>query len=82
MQVMQQALEAFGSIDEAKLTAYLGSHAFKTVIGDVTFGKNGKCAAPRMIVAQFQNIKGNSPEQLRDPNSECRCRRRNFVPVN
>jgi branched-chain amino acid transport system substrate-binding protein len=70
MQVMQQAIEAAGSIDEAKLAVYFGSHTFKTVIGDVTFGKNGEWAAPRMIVTQFQNIKGNSLEQFKDPNSE------------
>ena len=41
-----------------------------TVIGDVAFGKDGEWAAPRMIVTQFQNIKGNSLEQFKDPNSE------------
>jgi branched-chain amino acid transport system substrate-binding protein len=70
MQVMQQVIEAAGSIDDANLAVYFGSHTFKTVIGDVTFGKNGEWAAPRMIVTQFQNIKGNSLEQFKDPNSE------------
>jgi branched-chain amino acid transport system substrate-binding protein len=70
MQVMQQAIEAVGSIDDAKLATHLASHTFNTVIGEVTFGKNGEWAAPRMIVTQFQNIKGNSLEQFKDPNSE------------
>lgn len=67
---MQQAIEGAGSIDDAKLAAWLGSHTFNTVIGDVTFGKDGEWAVPRMIVTQFQNIKGNSLEQFKDPNSE------------
>ena len=67
---MQQAIEASGSIDDATLAAYLGSHVFKTVIGDVAFGKDGEWAAPRMIVTQFQNIKSNSLDQFKDPNTE------------
>jgi branched-chain amino acid transport system substrate-binding protein len=70
MQVMQQAIEATASIDDAKLAAYFGSHKFGTVIGDVVFGKDGEWAAPRMIVTQFQNIKSNSLEQFKDPNTE------------
>ena len=67
---MQQAIEASRSIDDATLAAYLGSHVFKTVIGDVAFSKDGEWAAPRMIVTQFQNIKSNSLGQFKDPNSE------------
>ena len=70
MQVMQQAIEASASIDDSKLAAYISSHVFKTVIGDVAFSKDGEWAAPRMIVTQFQNIKGNSLDQFKDPNSE------------
>jgi branched-chain amino acid transport system substrate-binding protein len=70
MQVLQQAIQATGSIDDGKLADHARSNTFKTVIGDVTFGKNGEWAAPRMIVTQFQNIKGNSLEQFKDPNSE------------
>jgi len=70
MQVLQQAIQATGSIDDRKLADQARSNTFKTVIGDVTFGKNGEWAAPRMIVTQFQNIKGNNLEQFKDPNSE------------
>lgn len=34
---IQQAIAAVGSIDDAKLAAYLASHVFKTVIGGVAF---------------------------------------------
>jgi branched-chain amino acid transport system substrate-binding protein len=70
MQVLQQAIEAVGSIDDAKLATYLGNHTFHTVIGDVAFGTDGEWAAPRMIVTQFQNINGNGLEQFQDTNTE------------
>jgi branched-chain amino acid transport system substrate-binding protein len=70
MQVIQQAIEGAGSIDDSKLAAWLAGHTFDTVIGKVTFGKDGEWAAARMIVTQFQNIKGNSLQQFEDPNSE------------
>jgi branched-chain amino acid transport system substrate-binding protein len=70
MQVMEQAIRAVGSIDDAELAGYIGSHTFNTVIGGVTFSKDGEWAAPRMIVTQFQNITGNSLDQFKDPNTE------------
>jgi branched-chain amino acid transport system substrate-binding protein len=67
MQLLAQAIESTGSIDDGKLADYLRSHTLKTIIGDVTFGKDGEWAAPRVVWAQFQNIKGNDLEQFKDP---------------
>ena len=58
------------SIDDGKLADYFRSHTFKTIIGDVTFGKDGEWAAPRVVWTQFQNIKGNDLEQFKDPATE------------
>jgi len=70
MQLIAQAIEGSQSIDDSKLTDYFRSHTFKTIIGDVTFGKDGEWAAPRVVWTQFQGVKSNDLEQFKDPAKE------------
>jgi branched-chain amino acid transport system substrate-binding protein len=70
MQLMAQAIEGTQSIDDGKLADYFRTHTFKTIIGDVTFGKDGEWGTPRVVWTQFQNIKGNDLEQFKDPSIE------------
>jgi branched-chain amino acid transport system substrate-binding protein len=70
MQLLAQAIEGTNSIDDGKLADYFAGHTFKTIIGDVTFGKDGEWAAPRIVWTQFQNIKGNDLAQFKDPATE------------
>lgn len=64
MEVLAQAVEATKGLDQAKLAKYMHEHAFKTIVGDVKFGKNGEWAKGRMLQVQFQNIKPNDLEQF------------------
>ena len=66
MQVLQQAIEATKSLDDNKLADYIRATTFKTVLGDVKFGKDGEWAEPRVLQVQFQNVKGNDPMQFKD----------------
>jgi branched-chain amino acid transport system substrate-binding protein len=66
MQVLQQAVEGTKSIDDAKLGDYIRATTFKTVVGDVKFGKDGEWAQSRVLQVQFQNVKGNDVGQFRD----------------
>jgi branched-chain amino acid transport system substrate-binding protein len=70
MQVLEQAVTGAGSLDDAKLADYLRSHTFKTVVGDITYGKDGEWAQPRMYWTQFQGIKGNDLAQFERPEIE------------
>jgi branched-chain amino acid transport system substrate-binding protein len=70
MQLLAQAIEGTNSIDDGKLADYFAGHTFKTIIGDVAFGKDGEWAAPRIVWTQFQNIKGNDLAQFKDPATE------------
>jgi branched-chain amino acid transport system substrate-binding protein len=70
MQVLQQAVQGVGSLDQQKLADYLRSHTFKTVAGDITFGPNGEWTESRVLQVQFQNVKGNDVEQFKDPKVE------------
>jgi branched-chain amino acid transport system substrate-binding protein len=66
LQVLQQAVEATKGLDDAKLGDYIRTNSFKTVVGDVKFGRGGEWAESRVLQVQFRNIKGNDVGQFRD----------------
>jgi branched-chain amino acid transport system substrate-binding protein len=66
LQVLQQAIVATESLDDAKLGDYIRANTFKTVVGDVTFGANGELTQSRLLQVQFQNIKSNDLAQFKD----------------
>ncbi len=70
LQVLQQAIEATKSLDDQKLADYIRANTFKTVLGDVKFGKGGEWAQPRVLQIQFQNVKGNDVAQFKDVKTE------------
>ena len=53
LQVVEQAILATGGIDDAELAEYTRSATFSTVVGDVTFGRLGEWAVPRVLTVQF-----------------------------
>jgi branched-chain amino acid transport system substrate-binding protein len=65
LQVMAQAIEATKSIDDKKLADFIRANTFKTVLGDVKFGKGGEWAESRVVQIQFHDVKGNDLEQFR-----------------
>ena len=64
-QVLAKAVEETKSTDDDKLAAYIRSNTFKTVVGDVAFGKDGEWAKSRQLFTQFQNVTPNDLEQFR-----------------
>ena len=64
MQVLEQAVNAVGSLDEAKLSDHLHRTKFSTIVGDVQFGADGEWAQGRILTTQFQNVKGNGLAQF------------------
>jgi branched-chain amino acid transport system substrate-binding protein len=65
MQVLQQAVEGTKSLDQNKIADYIAKTTFKTVLGDVKFGKGGEWAESRLILVQYHGVKGNDVEQFR-----------------
>src|SRR5262245_20508350 len=59
MQVMEQAVTATKSLDDGKLADHIRANTFKTVLGDVKFGKGGEWAESRVLQVQFRGIKGS-----------------------
>jgi branched-chain amino acid transport system substrate-binding protein len=66
LEVLQQAVTATKSLSDDKLADYIRANTFKTVVGDVKFGKDGEWAQSRVLQVQFQNVKGNDVGQFKD----------------
>jgi branched-chain amino acid transport system substrate-binding protein len=66
LQVIEQAINATKSLNDDKLADYLRANTFKTIVGDVAFGKDGEWAQSRVLQVQFQNVKGNDVAQFKD----------------
>lgn len=70
MQVLEQAVKATQTLDNDKLADYIRTHTFKTVVGDIAYGKDGEWADSRLVWTQFQGIKGNDLAQFKQPDTE------------
>jgi branched-chain amino acid transport system substrate-binding protein len=69
-QVLAQAVEETKSLDQITLAAYMHSHTFSTVVGDIAFGPDGEWAKARVFFTQFQHVAPNSIEQFKDASHE------------
>jgi branched-chain amino acid transport system substrate-binding protein len=70
LQVLAQAIEGTKSIEDKKLADYIRANTFKTVVGDVKFGKDGEWAQERVLQIQFHDVKSNDVEQFRAMNTQ------------
>jgi len=66
MQVLAQAVEATGTLEDARLAAYARQATFDTVMGAIKFGGNGEWAQPRVLQVQFQGISGHELGQFQN----------------
>jgi branched-chain amino acid transport system substrate-binding protein len=69
-QVLAQAVEGTKSLDHAVLANYMRSHAFSTIVGEITFGKDGEWTKSRVVFTQFQHVTGNTLDQFKDTTHE------------
>jgi branched-chain amino acid transport system substrate-binding protein len=70
MQIVEQAIAGTGSLDDAKLAQFTRDASFKTVVGDVKFGKGGGWSETRVLQVQYQNIKGADLSEFRDASTQ------------
>jgi branched-chain amino acid transport system substrate-binding protein len=69
-QVLAQAVEGAKSLDHKAIADYMRGHTFHTVVGDITFGKDGEWVKSRVVFTQFQNVTGNTLDQFVDTTRE------------
>jgi branched-chain amino acid transport system substrate-binding protein len=55
--VLGQAITMAKSINDDKIAEALRTGTFKTVMGDIKYGKNGEWAKSRMLAVQYHGIK-------------------------
>ena len=67
MQILGDAIEKVGSLDQAKIAKYIHAHSFTTVVGKVRFAKNGEWAVGRPLYVQYQGIKGHDLDEWKQP---------------
>ncbi len=65
IQILGDAVTATKGTDDNKLADYIGKTTFKTIMGDVKFGKGGEWAEGRMLQVQYHGIKSTDLEQFR-----------------
>jgi branched-chain amino acid transport system substrate-binding protein len=70
LQVLEQAIGSTGSIEDAKLAAYLHANTVRTIIGDITFGHDGEWTQSRMLQVQYRNLHGNGLAQFKDMDNQ------------
>jgi branched-chain amino acid transport system substrate-binding protein len=69
-QVLAEAVEGTKSFDQVQLAAYMHSNTFQTVVGDISFGKDGEWSKSRVVFTQFQHLTGNTLDQFKDTTHE------------
>ena len=57
-------------VDDAKLADYIHHNAFNTIVGEIRFEQKGEWATPRLLMIQYQNIKGGGLDQYRVPGTQ------------
>jgi branched-chain amino acid transport system substrate-binding protein len=67
VQVIEQAIQATGSLDDATLAEYTRGATFSTVVGKVKFGRLGEWASPRVLTVQFRNVGSREISEFSKP---------------
>jgi len=70
MQVVEQAINGTGSLDDARLAQFTRDSSFRTVVGDVKFGNGGGWSEARVLQVQYQNIKGADLSDFKDARTQ------------
>jgi branched-chain amino acid transport system substrate-binding protein len=66
LQIIEGAISATNSDDDAKLAAYLHANTVETIVGKVTFGPDGEWTKSRMLQVQYRNIHGSDLAQFKE----------------
>jgi branched-chain amino acid transport system substrate-binding protein len=57
VQILGEAIQGAKSLNDDKVAEYIAQNTFKTIMGDIKFGKGGEWAEGRMMQVQYHNIK-------------------------
>src|SRR5262247_3648715 len=57
IELFGKAIEGAKSLDDAKIAEYMHKNTFKTIMGDIKYGKGGEWEKGRMLQVQYHGIK-------------------------
>jgi branched-chain amino acid transport system substrate-binding protein len=60
LEVLADAVTGTKSLDDNKIAEYLHSHSMPTIMGDITYNKDGEFTQSRMMQVQYHDIKPGS----------------------
>ena len=66
-QIIEQAIVATKSTDDAVLAKYMHATAFDTIVGKIVFDEDGEWAKSKVVFIQFRGVKGHDLDQFRSP---------------
>jgi len=69
-QVLAEAVEGAKTLDQVKLAQYMHTHSFNTVMGEISFGKDGEWTKARTVFEQYQHIKGHDLAEFKSAEHE------------
>jgi branched-chain amino acid transport system substrate-binding protein len=70
LQILGDAVEGTKSLDQTKISDYMHGNTFKTIVGDIGFGKDGEWSKSRVLEVQWQGVKGNTLDDFKDAKNE------------
>ena len=70
MQIVEQAITATNSLDDAKLAKFTRETSFNTVLGSVKFGAGGGWSEARVLQVQYQNIRNADLADFKDVSTQ------------
>ena len=57
IELFGKAIEGAKSLDDGKIADYMHKNTFKTIMGDIKYGKHGEWEKGRMLQVQYHGIK-------------------------
>ena len=69
VQILEAAIKATNSIDDATLADYIHKTTFQTIAGEIKFGPRGEWAEPRVLYVQYHALSATTSTSSSRPAS-------------
>jgi branched-chain amino acid transport system substrate-binding protein len=69
-QLVEQAVNATGSLDQKAIAKYLHEHEHKTIVGPIAFSADGERKETATLMAQFRGVVDKNIDQFRTPGKQ------------
>jgi branched-chain amino acid transport system substrate-binding protein len=67
MEVVGQAVQKTGSLDQGAIAKTIHGNSFDTIVGPIRFAANGEWDKSRVLMVQYRGVEGHGLDQFRNP---------------